>query len=431
VIATRGWRLTELGLLAYPAVLVALGLTWLGLRSDANLANLELRSLWPAGVFAVLLAVSHLWLRQRLPYADQIVLPSAAGLVGLGLVAIYRLSPNLGERQLVWIGVGTLALMAATALLPSVTWLKRYRYSLASLGLLLVVVTLVLGIDPNGSGARLWFSFGGIFFQPSELLKLVLVVFFAAYLDDYRELLAFGGRRLGPLQLPPLPYLAPILAMFALSQMILFWQRDLGAALLFFGIFLSMLYVASGRASFSLLGGLLFVAGALCSHILFDHVRLRVGIWLDPWSQADGAGYQLVQALYALGSGGLLGRGLGAGAPGYVPAVQTDFIIVAIGEELGLAGTLAVVGLYLVLVERGLRLALDARERFAALLATGLTVVLALQALVILGGTLRLMPLTGITLPFVSYGGSSILANFMLLGILLRISNDEGRRRGG
>ncbi len=428
MIRMRGCRLTELGLLVYPAALVALGLVWLALRSDLSP---EFGLLWPAGVFAILLLANHLWLRQRLPLADQLMLPAAAGLVGLGLLTIYRLSPSLGERQLVWIGVGTAALVAATALLPSVTWLKRYRYSLASLGLLLVVVTLVLGIDPNGSGARLWLSFSGVFFQPSELLKLVLVIFFAAYLDDYRELLAFGGRRLGPLQLPPLPYLAPILAMFALSQAILIWQRDLGAVLLFFGIFLSMLYVASGRASFSLLGGLLFLAGASCSYLLFDHVRLRVGIWMDPWSQPDGAGYQLVQALYALGSGGLLGSGLGAGAPGYVPAVQTDFIIVAIGEELGLAGTLAVVALYLVLVERGLRLALDARERFAALLATGLTVVLALQALVILGGTLRLMPLTGITLPFVSYGGSSILANFMLLGILLRISNDEGRRRGG
>src|SRR5262249_39152270 len=159
------------------------------------------------------------------------------------------------------------------------------------------------------------------YFQPSELLKLLLVVFFAAYLDDYRELLTFGGPRLGPLQLPPLPYLAPILAMFALCQAILFWQRDLGAALLFFGIFLSLIYVASGRLSFVLLGALLFLAGASCSYLLFEHVRLRVAIWLDPWSQASGAGYQVIQALYALGSGGLLGSGLGAGAPGYVPAV--------------------------------------------------------------------------------------------------------------
>jgi cell division protein FtsW len=209
---------------------------------------------------------------------------------------------------------------------------------------------------------------------------------------------------------------------------VLFWQRDLGAALLFFGIFLSMLYVASGRGSYVFMGLLLFLAGAFLSQALFSHVRLRLSIWLDPWSQSEAGGYQLVQALLALGSGGVLGSGLGAGYPEYIPAVHTDFIIAAIGEELGLAGSLATVALYILFVERGLRIALNSVDSFGTLLAAGLTAVVGIQALVILGGTLRLMPLTGITLPLVSYGGSSILANFILLGLLLKVSAE---RRGG
>jgi cell division protein FtsW (lipid II flippase) len=289
---------------------------------------------------------------------------------------------------------------------------------------------MVLGVDPNGSGARLWIGFGGLYFQPSELLKILLVIFFAAYLDEYRELLAHAAWRVGPLHLPPLPYLAPLLIMFGVSQAVLFWQRDLGAALLFFGIFLSMLYVASGRLSYVLMGALLFVVGSAFSFTLFSHVQLRVSIWLDPWAQRDAGGYQLVQALYALGGGGVFGSGLGFGYPDYIPAVQTDFIIAAIGEELGLAGSLATVALYMLFLVRGLRAALASVDPFNALLAAGLTSVVAIQALVILGGTLRLMPLTGVTLPLVSYGGSSILANFILLGLLLRISAEgEAVRR--
>lgn len=420
---TRSWRGLELTLLMYPAALLVLGLAWLiadrgGRIEPAGLA---------AGIyFALLLVAGHGWLCWRLPTADQLILPIAAGLTAMGQLMITRLSPDLALRQAVWVTVGLLGMAAAASLLPSVTWLKRYRYSLATLGFGLVLLTMVLGIDPNGSGARLWLGFGGLYFQPSELLKILLVVFFAAYLDEYRELLAHAGPRLGPVRLPPLQYLAPLLVMFGLSQAILVWQRDLGAALLFFGIFLSMLFVASGRPSYVLMGGLLFLLGAFLSTLVFSVVRLRMAVWLDPWAQADGAGYQLVQALLALGSGGVLGSGLGQGYPGYIPAVQTDFILAAIGEELGLAGTLATVALYMLFVERGLRMALSSRDGFSTLLAAGLTAVLGIQALVILGGTLRLMPLTGVTLPLVSYGGSSILANFVLLGLLLRISAEPG-----
>ncbi|HEY0582549.1 MAG TPA: FtsW/RodA/SpoVE family cell cycle protein, partial [Chloroflexota bacterium] len=254
---------------------------------------------------------------------------------------------------------------------------------------------------------------------------LLLVIFLAAYLEDYRELLSVAGRRVGKLHLPPLPYLAPILVMVG-AALLLFWlQKDLGPALLFSTVLLTMLYIASGRASYVVLGlGLLILGGALAS-MLFDHVHTRVVIWLDPWSHRENLGYQLVQALYALGSGGVLGSGLDMGAPRYIPAVHTDFVIAAVGEELGLAGTLAVVSMFVLLVGRGFLIALQARSGFSALLAAGLTSVLGLQALIILAGTLELIPLTGITLPFVSYGGSSVVVNFVIVGLLLRIAHEE------
>lgn len=420
MMARMRWR--ELGLLAYPTLLLLVGLSWLALARGEPFGAGPVRL---GLALSILLLLGHFWLCWRLPGADQLLFPLAAGLTAIGQLMISRLTPGLASRQAVWIALGMCALAIGVSLLPSVAWLKRYRYSLAALGLALVLVTMVLGVDPNGSGARLWLGLGGIYFQPSELLKILLVVFFAAYLDDYRELLAYAGPRLGPFRLPPLPYLAPLLAMFGVSQAVLIGQRDLGAALLFFGIFLSMLYVASGRVSYVLLGAALFLVGAQLAQALFGVVRTRVMIWLDPWSLADSSGYQMVQALMAFGAGGVFGRGLTYGYPNYIPAVHTDFIIAAVGEELGLAGTLAVLALYMLLVERGLRAALDCRDSFGTLLATGLTSVIGIQALVILGGTLRLIPLTGITLPFVSYGGSSILANFLLLGLLLRVSAER------
>jgi cell division protein FtsW (lipid II flippase) len=335
-----------------------------------------------------------------------------------------RLEPSLGPRQGVWVLAG-LAGLGVISLLPSAARLRRYRYTWATLGVLLLAVTLVFGSDPNGSGARLWLNLGPVNFQPMELVKLLLVVFLAAYLEEYRELLALAGRRFGPVWLPPVPYLAPMLLMVGIVLAILFWQRDLGPALLLFSVMLAMLYAASGRLSYVGLGlGLLILAGLLAGR-LFEHVRVRVENWIDPWSQAAGSGYQLVQALYALASGGVIGTGLDAGSPRYIPAVHTDFVIAAIGEEIGLVGSLAVVNLFILLTLLGFRVALRARSGFNALLATGATSVLAIQALIILAGTLKLIPMTGITLPFVSYGGSSVLANFLLIGVLLTVSHEE------
>jgi cell division protein FtsW (lipid II flippase) len=357
------------------------------------------------------------------------LLPIAQMVAAIGQITITRLIPDLAFRQSLWIGLGLTVLGVTLALLPNVDWLKQYRYIWALLGLLLVGSTFVLGVDPNGSGARLWLGLGGVYFQPSEILKILLVAFFASYLDDYRELLSYGGVRVGPITLPPVPYLLPIVSMALLSLLVLLWQRDLGAALLFFGIFLSMLYVATGRASFVILGVALFAAGASLMYRLFSHVQVRVDLWIDPWSKADTTGYQLVQALTALAAGGLFGSGLAFGYPEYVPAIHTDFIIAAIGEELGLVGSLGVLALYMLFVYRGFKIALSTRDSFAALLAAGLTTVVGIQSLVILGGTLKLMPLTGVTLPLLSYGGSSVLANFILLGLLLAISAEVRRPR--
>jgi cell division protein FtsW (lipid II flippase) len=409
------------GLLVYPVLLLAIGLVLLALERRQVV---EWQTLTGAGLFALALLGAALWVRWRLPAADPLILPVAATLAGLGQLMTSRLEPSLGPRQGIWVLAGLGALVGVT-LLASPSQLRRYRYTFATLGVLLLLITMLFGSDPNGSGARLWLVVGPLNFQPMELVKLLLVVFLAAYLEEYRELLALAGRRLGPVWLPPVPYLAPMLVMVLAVLSILAIQSDFGPALLLFTVMLVMLYAASGRLSYVIQGlVLLLVAGAAAATAV-EHVRVRVANWIDPWSQATGSGYQLVQALYALASGGVFGAGLDAGSPRYIPAVHTDFVIAAIGEELGLVGSLAVINLFVVLTLLGLRVAVRARSGFNALLATGITAVLALQALIILAGTLKLIPMTGITLPFVSYGGSSVLVNFLLIGLLLSISQEE------
>ncbi|MHB0868360.1 MAG: FtsW/RodA/SpoVE family cell cycle protein [Chloroflexota bacterium] len=419
----RRSRWTEFSLLPLPILFLILGLGLLSLARPDTVGEWHFRG---AAAMAVLLLFAHLALLWRSPSADQLLLPIVTMLVAVGLVVATRLSPDLAVRQLLWVALGFTLMIATVLFLPSVAVLQSYKYTSAILGLLLVATTFVLGVDPNDSGVRSWLSFGGMMFQPSEILKLLLVIFLAGYLEDKRELLTWSSSRLGGLRLPPLPYLGPLVVMWALSMLMLVAQRDIGAALLFFCIFLAILYVASSRSIYVWGGLAAFLVGAYLAFLLFAHVRLRVEVWLDPWPYADAQGYQVVQALVALASGGLMGSGLGQGYPGFIPAVQTDFVIAAIGEEFGLAGTLGMVGLFMLLVQRGFRIALDADHAFSTLLATGLTAVLGVQAFVILAGTTKLIPLTGITLPFVSYGGSSIVTNFLLLGLLLRISAERG-----
>jgi cell division protein FtsW (lipid II flippase) len=424
-------RPTELGLLLFPLALLGLGITLLGLVSRAAAGAPptlpSLRDAWPALLFAVAVLAIHLLLVWRWPSADQLLLPLTTMLAAIGLLMVGRLEPALYGRQAVWIAVGAVALAGVLTLLPSVDWLARYKYTWAAAGSLLVLTTFVLGVDLNESGMRLWIGAGGVYFQPSELYKVILVIFLAAYLAERRELIALTGWRVGPLRLPPVPYLLPMLVVWLLSLGLVVVQRDLGAALLFFGVFLALLYVATARLDYVAAGLGTFALGAALAYQLFGHVRDRVAVWLDPFADAQGRGYQIVQALYALASGGVLGAGLGYGYPEYIPAVHTDFAIAAIGEELGLLGSLGVVALYLLLVYRGFRVALRAPDAYLQLLAVGLTTVLGLQALVILGGTTRLIPLTGVTLPFISYGGSSLLVNFAIIGLLLRISTERPR----
>ncbi len=412
-------------LLAFPAALLAIGLIQLAVVRGQIV---EWQTLTGAALFAAGLVAATVWLHWRFPRADPVLLPVAGSLAALGQLMTSRLEPGLGPRQGLWVLIGLGALLLV-GLLPSIQWLRRYRYTWATLAIVLQLLTLAFGRDPNGSGAALWFSVGGVSIQPTEAVKLLLVLFLAGYLEDYRELLAFAGRRIGPLYIPPVPYLAPILIMVG-AALVLFWlQKDLGPALLFSTVLFTMLYVASGRISYILVGAALLVLGGSIASQLFEHVHTRVVIWLDPWANRETLGYQLVQALYALGSGGVFGVGLAEGAPRYIPAVHTDFVIAAIGEELGLVGSLAVVSLFIVLVVRGFLIALHARSGFSTILAAGLTSVVALQALIILAGALELIPLTGITLPFVSYGGSSVVANFLIVGLLLRIAHEEARPR--
>ncbi|MCL4458545.1 MAG: FtsW/RodA/SpoVE family cell cycle protein [Chloroflexi bacterium] len=366
-----------------------------------------------------------IWLTLRCFHGDQLLLPIVAMLCALGLTIVSRLEPNLLLKQVIWIASGIGIMSGVIAFPRDLLWLKRYKYTWAILGLFLVALTLLLGTDPSHTGTRLWFSFAGIYFQPSEILKVLLVIFLAAYLDDKRELLAFDVYRIGFLRLPPLPYLGPLLTMWGLSIILLVGQKDLGATFLLFGIFLAMLYVASSRGTYVWGGLILFLIAAYIAYHLSPHVQGRVDIWLNPWRDPGGASYQVVQSLVAFASGGLFGVGLNWGHPDIIPAVHTDFPLAAIGEELGLSGTIAIVSLYLLLIYRGFRTALSSPHSFDQLLAAGLTTIIAIQSLVIISGNLGLLPLTGITLPFVSYGGSSMVANFIVIGLLLRISHES------
>ena len=371
---------------------------------------------------------------------DQILLPTVALLGGVSLLLMQRLPQDLvtqtffgtelglAQVQLIWL-LG--ALIVATTLgivVRSDRWLRRYKYTWAAAGVGLLLLTFVFGTEINGQ--RLTLQLGPLSGQPTELLKVILVVFLAGYLSENRELLVEQDTRVGPLRLPPLPYLAPMVAMWAIALVIVVIQKDLGAALLFFGVFLSMLYVATARVSLVIIGLILFLLGSALMAMLIDHVRTRVDIWIDPFADPLGAGFQVVQALHAFARGGLLGVGLGAGLPEIagrppIPEVHTDFPLAALGEELGILGVVAILGLYLVVVERGFRIGAAAADDFRSLLAIGLSLVIGLQAFIIAAGNLKVLPLTGVTLPFISYGGSSLLANALVVGLLLALS-DKG-----
>jgi cell division protein FtsW (lipid II flippase) len=381
-----------------------------------------------AGFAIVLALLAHLALRWRLPYADPVILPSVLVLNGLGLVMIHRIDlindpPLAGARQqLIWTTIGVALFIAIAVLIRDHRPLQGYTYTLGLVGIVLLLLPLLPGLGTAKFGAQIWIQVGPYSFQPAEAAKVLLAVAFAADLVEKRDVLALAGWRVLGLDLPRARDLGPILAMWLLSLAILVLQRDLGTSLLFFGLFVMMLYVSTERAGWAVLGTLLFAAGAYFGYLNFGHVRVRVGAWLHPFSDYD-AYFQVINAQFGIAWGGLLGTGLGEGRPGLTPLARSDFIAAALGEELGMTGLMAIILVYGLIVARGLRTALQCRDPFGKLLAAGLSFAFALQVFTIIGGVTRLLPLTGLTTPFLSQGGSSLICNWIVVGLLLVISH--------
>lgn len=391
------------------------------------------------GLFVAIAVVAELIVQFTAPYADPVILPISVTLTGLGLAMIHRLDlsyeklgvATTGSRQLIFAFAG-LALMALILVfLRDHRVLRRFTYTSMVVSLILLILPMLPGIGVEHYGARVWVRIAGFEFQPAEFVKITLAIFFAGYLVSNRDKLSIGGPKILGLRLPRLRDLGPILVVWLIGIAVLVLQKDLGTSLLFFGLFVAMLYVATNRVSWLVIGALLFIPAAFVAVKVFPHVQNRFTVWLNALSpevyEAQGGSYQLVQGLYGMATGGLLGTGWGRGYPQVVPLADSDFILSSFAEELGLVGVMAILMLYLVLVERGLRAALGTRDGFGKLLAAGLSFSLALQLFVVLGGISRVIPMTGLTAPFLAKGGSSMLASWITIALLLRIS-DAARR---
>jgi peptidoglycan glycosyltransferase len=362
--------------------------------------------------------------------ADGTLLPLVALLHGVGYVMITRLDQRLASLQTTWSLIAVAAFIATLLFVQRATDLARYKWTLFVGGAALLLMPMVPGLGYSVGGAEIWVNLGPINFQPGEFAKLSFAIFFAGYLAERRELIAAGTWKIGPIRLPEPSHILPIFVAWAFSVVVMVGQKDLGSSLLFFTLFVVMMWVATERASYLVLGALMFGGAAFAAWRTFDHVQTRVDIWIDPWSRSLDKGYQIVQALYGIADGGVVGTGLGRGSPDKVPEAQNDFIFAAIGEELGLIGASAMLMSYLLIIGAGLRIALRTDRTFEKLLAVGLTTIVGVQAFIIMGGVIKVVPLTGITLPFVSYGGSSLLSNYILLALLLRLSDAGARRLG-
>lgn len=381
------------------------------------------------GVVVALFVLAHLVVRRLAPGADGTLLPLAGLLNGIGYVFITRVDEGegLGSKQAMWTAVGILAFCLTLWFVRRPRDLERYRYSALLAAIVLIMMPLLPVIGNEVKGARIWLKLGPMTFQPGEIAKICLAVFFAGYLVEKRELLALSS---WPRRRPILPdpkHLGPVLVAWGVALVVIMAEKDLGTALLFFSLFMVMLWIATGRARYILVGFGLFAFGAFVAWTIFAHVQDRVTFWLDPHSDPNGGGYQILQGWYALADGGIGGRGLGLGL-NRVPEAENDFIFAVIGEELGLLGTTAVLVAFMLLVGSGLRVAISQTGSFEKLLATGLTALMGIQAFIILGGVTRVLPLTGVVLPFVSYGGSALLANYILLALLVRLSDDANVR---
>ena len=386
------------------------------------------------GILLGLQLVAHLAIRKLAPEADGTLVPIAGLLNGLGYVFIVRIDEakvdpqGLAGLQAAWAAVGIAAFVGTLLLIRRVRDLERYRWTIGFGGIALLLLPLVPGVGRQINGARIWVGIGPVSFQPGEFAKIFLALFFASYLVEKRELLAVSRFRIGPISLPDLKHLGPVLLAWGVSLVVMVSEKDLGSSLLFFALFVALLWVATERASFLAVGVLLFAGGAIIANHQFSHVQQRVEIWLDPWEDPKDDGFQIVESQFAFAAGGVAGTGINLGSPTRIPYAETDFIFAAIGEELGLVGATGVLIAYLLMIGAGLRTALRTTIPFERLLATGLTVLLGVQSFLIIAGVTRVLPLTGVTLPFVSYGGSSLIANYILLALLLRISDDTSQR---
>lgn len=419
----------------------------IGLYAYANvdlamLGNLPANLLTVAGAFVVLGGGVHIAIRFLAPFADPILVPAAALLNMLGLAMIHRLdladvarAERTGSKipssdvvaQLTWTTLALVMFVVILVVVRDHRRLQKYTYTAMVAGVVLLLLPLVPGIGSTVNGANLWIRVGPLSFQPSELAKIFLTIFFAGYLVVKRDSLALVRRKILGIGFPRGRDFGPIVVAWLISLAILVFQRDLGTALMFFGLFVTLLYVATQRRSWLVIGGFMFIAGCLLGYAAFGHVRLRVQVWLDTWTYASDQGYQIAQSLFGLANGGVLGTGWGQGYPQFVPFAKTDFITAALGEELGTTGFMAILVIYAIIVERGLRTAIACRDPFGKLLAVGFATVFGLQVFVVVGGVTRLIPLTGLTTPFLSYGGSALVANWMMVALLIRIS-DRARR---
>ena len=430
LVRLRTARNRELVNLLVVALLTVAGFSAVFIARENAVSN---ASLLYAGYFLALYLVAHVVLRMALPDADPFLLPLVALLTAVGEVEIYRIRPTLARDQSVWIVVGVLLFAAVVVWARDVRRLESLRYTCGALAVLLLLATVVLGTNVNG--ARLWIRVGGYQIQPGEFAKVLLVVFLAGYLREKREVLERPARHLLGIGIPAMRHAAPLLVIWGGALLLLVAMNDLGSSLLFYGVFLAMIYLATGRRLYVGSGLLLFAVGALGAVQLASHVQTRIDGWLDPWKhESQLCCYQIAQSLYTIADGGVFGTGFGrgfvlAGGNTIIPYAQTDFIFSVIATETGLAGAAGLILLYLAIAHRGFKIAATADDGFSKLLAAGLTFVLALQAFVIIGGVTKLIPLTGLTLPFVSYGGSSVVANFALVALLLCVSQRANRGR--
>ena len=424
-------RNTELGLILLGTLVTVGAYLLASLAEDARIPG----NIGPfLAIVLGLQLVAHLAIRRFAPDADGTLVPIAGLLNGIGYVFIVRLDEaqpdpqGLAGLQSAWAAVGMLGFVATLILVRRVRDLERYRWTIGAAGIALLLLPLVPGVGRTINGAKIWVGIGPVSFQPGEFAKILLAIFFASYLVEKRELLAVSSHRIGPIALPDLKHLGPVMLAWGISLLVMVWERDLGSSLLFFALFVALLWVATERSSYLIVGVLLFGAGALFAHSSFGHVQERVDIWLDPWQSPKDDGFQIVESAFAFAAGGVSGTGLNLGSPTRIPYAETDFIFAAIGEELGLVGATGILVAFLLMIGAGLRIALRTSIPFERLLATGLTVLLGVQTFIIIAGVTRVLPLTGVTLPFVSYGGSSLIANYVLLALLLRISDDTAHR---